>query len=250
MPELHLQQEALKIVSEGKEREITVRLVGGLAVACRCPVASNLPSLRREYQDIDFVAHRRESRQLRALMEELGYVGDRRFNAVNGDRRLLYANPETELLVDVFLDIFIMCHEFDFTDRLAIDEETLTLADLLLTKLQVVEATVKDLGDTFTLLLEYPLTDDDRGINLQYIVAICANDWGLQTLVSDRLVELRTRVFQFQLDQEQVSKILGRISEMEVALSNSTKSRRWKLRAAIGRHKKWYEIPEEKARDT
>ena len=46
--------------------------------------------------------------------------------------------------LDVFLDRFEMCHQLDLRDRLGLEPPTLPLADLLLTKLQVVETTDKD----------------------------------------------------------------------------------------------------------
>lgn len=46
-----------------------------------------------------------------------------------------------ERRVDIFLDVFEMCHKFDFRNRLPIDKLTIPLADLLATKLQVVEIT-------------------------------------------------------------------------------------------------------------
>jgi hypothetical protein len=246
VPSNSLQQEALRIVAEGSKRGLVIRLVGGLAVAYRCPVATAQAGLRREYLDIDLIAHRREVRQVRSVLEDLGYVGDRRFNAINGDRRLLYANQETGRPVDVFLDIFTMCHEFDFTSRLETDGETLALADLLLTKLQVVEAADKDYRDTIALLLDHAVTGGDEGINREYLVGLCANDWALHTLVWDRLANVKERLTGYKLDPSQSATVIERVAELEHALSTSAKTRRWKLRAAVGRRKRWYTLPEEK----
>jgi hypothetical protein len=245
-----LLQDALSIVAEGSKRGVAIRLLGGLAVACRCPGATALAGLRREYLDIDLVAHRREVREVRGVLEDLGYAADRRFNAINGDRRLLYADQRTGRPVDVFLDIFTMCHEFDFTSRLETDGETLSLADLLLTKLQVVEATDKDYRDTIALLLDHAVTDGDDGISREYLAGLCASDWELQTLVSDRLVQLKARLAACELDPEQATTVAGRVGELEHALSTSAKTRRWKVRAAVGRRKRWYELPEEKVRES
>jgi hypothetical protein len=245
-----LQLEALGIVAAGKNRGVAIRLVGGLAIAYRCPAAAALPALGREYLDIDLIAHRRQAREVRAVLEDLGYAGDRRFNAINGDRRLLYASQQTGRPVDLFLDIFTMCHEFDFTSRLETDGETLSLADLLLTKLQIVEATDKDYRDTIALLLEHAVTDGDEGINRDYLARLCADDWALHTLVSDRLVQVRERLAVYELDAAQAEAVAGRVDELGHALSASAKTRRWKLRAAVGRRKRWYELPEEKIRES
>ena len=71
-----------------------------------------------------------------------------------------------------------MCHRLDLRDRLDLHPETLSLADLLLTKLQVVETTEKDLVDMATLLSDHALTEDERGINIEYIAGIASSDWG------------------------------------------------------------------------
>ena len=55
--------------------------------------------------------------------------------------------------------------------------ETLSLADLLLTKLQVVETNRKDVVDIATLLSDHPLTQDESGINMGYIASLAASDW-------------------------------------------------------------------------
>jgi hypothetical protein len=63
--------------------------------------------------------------------------------------------------VDVLVDRFAMCHRLDLRDRLALDTRTLPLADLLLSKLQVVERNEKDLKDLVALLADHDLDGED-----------------------------------------------------------------------------------------
>ena len=63
--------------------------------------------------------------------------------------------------VDVLVDTLEMCHRFDFADRLQYATPTLPLAELLLSKLQVVKINRKDVLDALVLLAEHELGPDD-----------------------------------------------------------------------------------------
>src|SRR5436305_5364203 len=82
-------------------------------------------------------------------------------NAMNGKERLLFYDNPNERQVDVFVSSFRMCHEIPLEKRLTVDEDTVPLAELLLTKLQIIELNEKDVRDTVALLLEHEVTDDD-----------------------------------------------------------------------------------------
>ena len=85
--------------------------------------------------------------------------------------------------------MFEMCHKLDLSVRVRLKGTTISLADLLLSKLQVVETNDKDLKDILSLLVDHPLTQDETGINLSYISALTAGDWGLwrtTTMVAER----------------------------------------------------------------
>ena len=61
-----------------------------------------------------------------------------------------------------------------------VDERTLSLSDLLLTKMQIVEVNEKDLLDVVAIFIDYDVVDNEQGINFQYISKLTSNDWGLQ----------------------------------------------------------------------
>ena len=66
--------------------------------------------------------------------------------------------------VDVLVDTLEMCHRLEFGDRLRMSRPTLPLAELLLSKLQVVKINKKDVLDALILLAEHPLADDDGAL--------------------------------------------------------------------------------------
>ncbi len=125
---------------------IPVRLMGGVAIWIRASAPARA-ALGGTYPDIDLVAHKRQARALRDLLEELGYNPERVFNATHGARRLLYHSPDGAWHVDAFLDTFEMSHTLDLGSRLETESLTLPAAELLLTKLQIAEVNAKDLSD-------------------------------------------------------------------------------------------------------
>lgn len=247
VPGSDMRAEAIRLVEAAAGTGLSIRLVGGVAVALRCPIYSALPGLARSYQDIDLVGLRKESGALRALMEDLGYVPDRHFNAVHGATRLVFVDEKTNRQVDVFLDVFKMCHKLNLSNRLAIDSRSLSLADLVLTKLQIVRMNPKDIQDSYALLLEHKVSDDESGVNVRYMARLCASDWGWYTTVMDRTSALLSELPDFVQDPELQSLVQARLAEIQDALEHEPKSSRWRLRSRLGRRVRWYELPEEKS---
>ena len=235
--------EATRVHGDAQGAGLTLRVTGGVAVAIRCP-SSQLPPLARPYGDIDLVAPLKESRRLVELFASLGYQPDAAFNALHGARRLFFWDAVNSRQIDVFLDVFEMCHKLDLTARLRLQGTTISLADLLLSKLQIVETNDKDLKDILSLLVDHPLSEDETGMNVSYIAALTAGDWGLwrtTTMIAERADQYSQSLEGFaQRDRvhKQVAQLLG-------ALERSTKSTRWKLRARLGDRVRWYELPEE-----
>ena len=173
-----MEVEARRVIDAARAQGITLRLVGGVAIKLCCPSA-NGHRLAREYGDTDYVGYAREGIPIRRLFEELGYIGNKRFNAMQGRTRLMFVHPDKNIDVDIFLDVFQMCHKLNLSPRLQLDEYTLSLADLLLTKLQVVQLNEKDLKDIYSLLHDHSLGDGpapetlDAGI----VARLCADEW-------------------------------------------------------------------------
>ena len=124
------------------------------------------------------------------------------------------------------------------------------LADLLLAKLQVAEVNHKDLTDTAMLLLDHRLTEHDGAgqLNAAHISEVCAGDWGLYTTVSDNLDALEHLLLDLALADQATAALGVRVGELRDRLAQAPKTRAWKLRAKIGRRKRWYETPEEVVR--
>jgi hypothetical protein len=237
-------EEARRVVALADDRNVRARLIGGLAV--RAHADAPMPTtFDRTYGDIDLVVRRRDAAGFQSLMQEAGYEPNVRFNALHGEKRLMFFDEANERRVDVFVGRFEMCHQLDLDDRLPDEGITITLADLMLTKLQVVEMNVKDMYDALVVLRDHPVEGraGDEVIDLGAMRQVCANDWGWYTTVGDSLDKLDAAAGDLVPGSD--AAVRERIGRIKDDLAQAKKSRRWKLRSAIGRRTPWYELPEE-----
>jgi hypothetical protein len=234
---------AVALVDAGAALGVVARVLGGVGVALHCPSSEQEPFLR-EYGDLDVVVDRRGGRKhADTLFTSLGYQADVEFNTMNGpEGRRRYLSGDQK--VDVFVGAFRMCHELPLEERLGADAPTVTLADLFLTKAQIFELTDKDALDLACLLLDHELAehDDDR-IDVRRIAALTGADWGLWRTVTRSLDRLRTTAD--ALAPEQRATIAARIDALRSELDAAPKSAKWKRRARVGDHVRWYELPED-----
>ena len=235
-------EEAERISAAASAAKIPAKLVGGAAINLHCSSARQAP-LKRRYGDLDFVASSKQRQAVQKLFESLGYEGDRRFNTLNGDQRLLYLDGVNGRQIDVFIDRMKMCHVIELANRLGHEGPTLTPADLLISKLQVYEVNMKDLVDTTALLLDHPIADHDNdAINAAYLARLTSEDWGLHRTLQLNSGRVRDAVRDLHVDADLVNQ---RLDELWTRIDAQPKSLKWKLRARVGDRMSWYELPEE-----
>jgi hypothetical protein len=236
--------EARGIMREASAAGVPVRLVGGLAI--RLHAEPLHPAFGREYKDIDLVTARGRGTDVAALLEDLGYVGAAEFNALNGHRRLLYGDERTGRRLDVFVGEFAMCHRIPVSERLDADPTTVPLAELLLTKLQIVELNERDLVDAAALLHHHEVARHDAdAVNGDRVAALCAGDWGLWRTVTINLERCAAGLDTLELTGAERDEIRARIARLRERVDAEPKSRGWRLRDRVGDRKRWYELPEE-----
>jgi hypothetical protein len=222
----------------------TLALLGGVAVRLRAPEIP--PALDREYKDLDFAVPKGRGGDAAKLLRAEGYEPEVVFNAMNGKERMIFNDLEHGRQVDVFVGSFRMCHQIPFANRLLPGNSTLPLAELLLTKLQIVELNEKDVRDTVLLFHGHEVADhDDDAVNGGRIAELCGSDWGLWRTITANLTRCTEMVGDYALpeaDRDRVSERLATVLEM---IEKEPKSRGWKLRSKIGERKRWYDLPEE-----
>jgi hypothetical protein len=231
------------LLTLARERGLVLRLLGAVAFARRCPAHAYLRErLGRHYTDIDFAAYAREARAIRAMLAEAGYAEDPQVYVDSEGSRLVAEHAGIGMHIDVFLDKLEFCHTVLWKGRLEIDPETIPLAELLLQKMQIVEINEKDLIDTITLLLEFPLGDtDDETIDIGRIAAICAKDWGWWRTLTMNLDKVRQMAAHYEeLTDDETARVADQVQVALDRIEAAPKSMTWKLRAKIGDRKKWY----------
>src|ERR671929_1986588 len=178
--------EGERLLNLADDAGVELRLLGGVAVRMRAP--SVPAALDREYKDLDFAIRKRAAGPLDELIRAAGYEPHVTFNAMNARERALYLDEEHGRQVDVFIESFRMCHEIDLGSRLSLEPRTVPLAELLLTKLQIIELNEKDVRDTVLLLHGHEVGDGDGDqLNAARIAELCADDWGVWRTITANL---------------------------------------------------------------
>ncbi|HJP88030.1 MAG TPA: hypothetical protein VJ850_03230 [Candidatus Limnocylindrales bacterium] len=251
--------EALRIVEVADREGLLLRLMGGMAVRAHAPDWTH--RTRRVEVDLDFATRAKDRKAVFALLEREGYTPDKRHNALFGQHQGYFVDEAHRRPVDVLVDKLEMCHRIEFADRLGASRPTLPVADLLLSKLQIVKINRKDVLDALVLLAEHPLAQDDGApdshagqgaISLPRILAHTSNDWGwwrtvtgnltvlqefLDTDFTDADMDVGARPVRFD--------VRAQLAALRDAIENAPKSTRWKLRSKIGDRQQWYVEPEE-----
>jgi hypothetical protein len=220
-------------------------MLGGVAIALRCPTATIAP-FAREYGDLDAVIPQSEHKRLDDVCGMVGLEGDKAFNSVWGKERRCYYRPDG-LKLDVFVESFSMCHAVPLSaHRLAIDTQTVPLAELVLTKAQIVELNEKDTRDLFVIFHDHDLSEDDRGINVSRVTELCGQDWGLWRTVTGTLRTLKESTASIVgTDADAGRRVGDRVERLLSAMDVAPKSRKWKMRSRVGDRVAWYVLPEE-----
>jgi hypothetical protein len=236
--------EAGRVLDAAEAQGVPLRLIGGLAVHAHAHPMP--PALARAYGDIDTATIKGQNRPVTELLTGLGYESARQFNALHGATRMLFHDRPNDRKLDVFVDGFDLNHSIPITERIDVEKRTIPLAELLLTKLQVVEFTDKDMRDTLALLVGHEVGDHDgETINAGVVAALTADDWGLWRTTQINLERLRDGVRTLALDQADQQHVLDRVDALWERMENEPKSRRWRLRARVGDRKRWYQVPDE-----
>jgi hypothetical protein len=240
-------EEAQRVVSHATDGGEVLRVTGSVAFALRGTSRAGLP--RPAPVDIDLVAPAKSERRIAKLLADMGYTPEKEFNARHGDRRLIFWDEPRERKLEVFVGVFVMCHSLPLgaRERLELEPETVPAAELLLTKLQIVELNEKDMSDMHALLLTHDVGDGDAHdrINAARVAALCAADWGLHRTVTRTLERLAADPPSYTLSGDQRRLVDARLAELRRALDARPKSIAWRMRARIGDRVRWYEEPEE-----
>jgi len=245
--------EAVALVDGAARAGLKLRLLGGLGVRVLCP---DFPPRLRPGQDMDLACASKGRRDVAAFLEKSGCVPDKMFNSLNGDRQMYFTAPSGRA-IDVMVDRLVMCHTLDFRPSFGNSSLTIDPADLLLSKLQIIELNAKDARDITHLLSGVPVGEkkasdpaaDAPFINKGRFGEVLAADWGWWRTTTGNLEKLPGLLAESpeMIPPQPRHDALEQAARLLDVDKSVPKSMKWKLRANVGDRVRWYEQPEEVA---
>jgi len=209
---------AKMLVHAAKQKELTLRIIGGVAIYAVCPSIATRPKLQRAIKDVDFIAPRGDWLALEGIFAANDLRG--RAKGKGG-----WVFEKDGLVVEVCDPNFGFA---DFTRRLALAAPTLPLTDLLLIKLSRCPFEERDIQDTIALLLDHPVAhgEAEGQISHEYIARLCAQNWKSFHTVYDNTVTLE-RILDQYLDPEEARLVWRRSELIQGELDRQPKSFGW-----------------------
>ncbi|MCD6262858.1 hypothetical protein DRO56_03455 [Candidatus Bathyarchaeota archaeon] len=239
-------EESKRLVDEAQEEGLIIRIMGALAIWHHSPEYHDLHRRlgrlgEQVFTDIDFMALNKQRKQLVKFFEKRGYTIPLtyRLHLAQLNRYILTGE---KIYIDLFFDKLDMCHCIDFRKRLTLDYPTITLADIVLEKMQIVEITEKDIKDTMVLLRAHDVGETDKEmVNGPYIAKLLAKDWGFWYTVTTNLDKVKKLLSVYDVLTDEDRRIIAsRIDKLREYIDREPKTMGWKMRAKIGTKKKWY----------
>jgi hypothetical protein len=187
-------------------------------------------------------------RRLDAFFQQIGYSPHKQFNLLNGSQRQIYYNKLTGHRIDILVGDFEMCHKLPLNGRLKMHPITIPLAELFLSKAQIVQLNHKDFLDIISLLLNNDLGDERQGkIGMERIARLCAHNWGLYKTTTLNLTRVEDLLLAEDLGLSQAERelVLQRIQKVKSVLESKPKTVVWRMRNILGTRVRWYAEVEE-----
>ena len=244
-PETYL-EEARRLTDEAQKQGLVLRVMGPIALHTYFPDYVDLYRRmerlgERVFTDIDYAAYGKQRGSLVNFFQSQGYEFDRRTMMVYGQDRHIYFSDRIPM-IDVFYDRLAYNHLIDYRGRLEIHPYCVSLTDLLLQKLQIVQINDKDLKDAMLLLLAAQVDEADQGaINARYVARLMSDDWGFYYTSTTNLARIKEAMQKVAaLTDEHRAMIGAKADQILKHIEDAPKTMKWKLRAKIGIKQQWY----------
>ena len=244
-PEEYL-NEAKRLTDEGEKEGVTLRVMGPIALHFYFPEFVDLYRRMerlgdRVFTDIDYASYGKCRGKIVPFFEKQDYSLEKRAAMLSGNTRHIYFGNRIPM-IDVFFDQLSYNHPIDYRGRLEIHPYCVSLTDLLLQKLQIVQINDKDLKDGMLLLLAAKVGDTDKDmINAKYLAKLMSEDWGFFYTSTMNLEKIKTAsVSVSALTDQQRTVLTQKADHVLQVIENAPKSGKWKSRAKVGTKKSWY----------
>src|SRR5512137_1307167 len=195
-PEVYL-EEARHLTDEAQKQGMVLRVMGPIALHFYFPEYTDLYRRmerlgERVFTDIDYAAYGKHRGKLVPFFESQHYELEKRAAMISGGERHIFFSANIPM-IDVFYDKLNYNHPVDYRGRLDIHPYCVSLTDLLLQKLQIVQINDKDLKDAMLLLLAGQIGEADKGgvVNARYIAKIMSDEWGFYYTATTNLAKIK-----------------------------------------------------------
>jgi len=244
-PETYL-EEARNLTEKAQKEGLVLRVMGPIALHYYFPEYVDLYRRmerlgERVFTDIDYAGYGKQRNKLVPFFETQGYQLEKRAAMLSGGTRLIFFSRRIPM-IDVFFDKLDYNHPIDYRGRLELHPHCVSLADLMLQKLQIVQINDKDLKDAMLLLLAAPFGEtDQKTINIKYIANLFADEWGFYYTATTNLKRIKEAITGIKaLSDGQREIITDKTDYFLNYIEETPKSSKWKGRAKIGMTKPWY----------
>jgi hypothetical protein len=217
------------LIDVAAQKNIPLRVLGGVAIYMTCSSIETHPTLQRTFKDLDFVAAQKDFDAIAPLLVAQGLMLRTREQNL-----LVFDNEGVE--IEVTAPDYREDHRINLTARLTLSSPTLPLADLLLVKLQRVKFAEKDVQDSVALLLDHRVGrgEDEVQIDREYIAKLTAKQWGLFTTAYANSITLE-KVLDKYLEPEEAQLVWRRIELLQEGMDREPKSFGWMVNQFIKR---------------
>jgi len=244
-PETYL-EEAQRLTREAQKEGLILRAMGPIALHYYFPQYIDLYRSmerlgERVFTDIDYAAYGKQRGKFLSFFQKQGYEVERRALMMSGGERHIYFGERIPM-IDVFFDHLNYNHPIDYRNRLEIHPLCVSLSDLLLQKLQIVQINDKDLKDAMLLFLASKISDNEgEGICGKYIAKLFSDDWGFYYTATTNLEKVKEAAKNVKVLEDNHRQIINKnIDCLLEKIESYPKSGKWKSREKIGTKKIWY----------
>ncbi len=262
--------EAERIVGGAQERGIVLRILGALAIYIH---SKHVPEALAIYDkikrfgegkpmftDLDLMAYSKQRKGVMEYFEKvLKFKYDMLMRVLWAGKRLIYFHPKDYYHVDVFFDKLEFSHDVVFGNkpgkgRLELDYPTISLADIVLEKVQIHQINLKDIVDLIVLFYGHDVCDrqEKECIDGKYVAKVLADDWGFWYDATTNLKKVKSFTDKFlsegKLTPKEHDTVIARVDKLLKMIDEEPKTKKWKKRAKVGTSKPWYREVEEVVR--
>jgi hypothetical protein len=244
-PEEYL-AEARRLTDEAQKQGLILRVMGPIALHFYFPDQVGLYRRmerlgKRVFTDIDYASYGKHRGKIVPFFEKQGYELEKRAAMLSGGTRHIYFGERIPM-IDVFFDKLDYNHPINYQGRLDIHPYCVSLADLLLQKLQIVQINDKDLKDAMLLLLAGQIGENDNNkINVTYLSKLLSDDWGFYYTSIMNLNKVQAAIYGVPALSDQDRLLIKENAETIIkVIEMAPKSSKWKGRAKAGTSKIWY----------